>query len=394
MTFISFLNDLGIIPNKGTSYEKNASLNQGQEFMDFNRMHRRKEGKNADALQKTSMDGISSIVENMQNMEPNTSQEKKNNVTEIEKEFNKTLAEYDIVYRQFAEQVLKINVNDKEIKQYFDQVITSSDGNYSYVNDYGFTQKYSDDAWSSNAETCPSDPITVNNNTLSKFQKGIDMGIGQPCNVAGKNIQNEDTLEYAWVDIKGKKHIYSDNLWKKKNESCNIPSISLSKQEYDAIPSGGNMKDTDICQQLKVDPRIIRKMDKLNNKMEKLANEMILQIDNLVIEDVELNNAMREQRTKLNNYITKITKDRNQLNFYNQDYITVMAEEEDSQLLQKSTGMQFFAWMFLVITIFALLLHTFLYQKSNSIDNIVVVVGLIFIFVVCRAIYNKYYYRF
>ena len=43
MNFISFLNDLGIIPNKGTCYEKNASLNQGQEFMDYNRMHLRKE---------------------------------------------------------------------------------------------------------------------------------------------------------------------------------------------------------------------------------------------------------------------------------------------------------------------------------------------------------------
>ena len=36
----------------------------------------------------------------------------------------------------------KTNKKDREIKKYFDEV-TTGDGNYSYVNDYGFTQKYS-----------------------------------------------------------------------------------------------------------------------------------------------------------------------------------------------------------------------------------------------------------
>ena len=73
-------------------------------------------------------------------------------------------------------------------------------------------------------------------------------------------------------------------------------------------------------------------MNKLNDKMEKLAKEMIVEIDHLAIEDIELNMAMNEQRALLNNHITKINKDRDQINFYNQDYITVMAEEEDSFL--------------------------------------------------------------
>ena len=83
MNFMSFLKDLGIIPNKGTSYEKDPALNQGQEFMDFNRMYRRKEGKNLKALQVTSMPGIDSIVENMQNMRSSTSQSKKSIVTKF-----------------------------------------------------------------------------------------------------------------------------------------------------------------------------------------------------------------------------------------------------------------------------------------------------------------------
>lgn len=394
MNFMSFLNDLGIIPNKGTSYEKDPALNQGQEFMDFNRMHKRKEGKKLDALQVTTMPGVNSIVENMQNMRQSTSESKKSVVTKLENEFNKTLAEYDVVYRQFSEDILKTNAKDKEIKKYFDEVITTGDGNYSYVNDYGFTQKYSNDAWSNNVENCPSDPMTVTKDIMSKFQQGSDMGNGQPCDVAGKNIQNEDTKEYAWVDIKGKKHIYSDKLWKSKNENCNIPAVSLSAKEYEAIPSGGNMTSTNNCMQLKVDPKIWKKMNMLNNKMEKLAKEMIIQLDDLAVEDIELNAIMIEQREKMNQYISKIEKDRKQLNFYNQDYITVMAEQEDSELREVSNKYHYIVWVLVVLTIFALMMHNALNPKSNATDTIVVVIGIIFIFVVCRAIYNRYYYRF
>jgi len=79
----------------------------------------------------------------------------------------------------------------------------------------GFTHKYSTDAWSNNNASCPTDAITVDTTTYNTFHTGPDMGQGQPCSIAGKNIKNSTTNEYAWVDIKGYKHIYSSTLWKK-----------------------------------------------------------------------------------------------------------------------------------------------------------------------------------
>ena len=35
--------------------------------------------------------------------------------------------------------------------------------------------------------------MAVTKDIMAKFQQGSDMGNGQPCDVAGKNIQNEDT---------------------------------------------------------------------------------------------------------------------------------------------------------------------------------------------------------
>ena len=55
------------------------------------------------------MPGVTSIIENMQNMKPKLLRQKSNNkVMQIEKEFNKTLAEYQVVYKDFTEQVLKL----------------------------------------------------------------------------------------------------------------------------------------------------------------------------------------------------------------------------------------------------------------------------------------------
>ena len=154
------------------------------------------------------------------------------------------------------------------------------------------------------------------------------------------------------------------------------------------------MTSTNNCMQLKVDPKIWRKMNNLNDKMEKLAKEMMLQLNSLAVEDIELNAIMVEQREKMNKYMSKIEKDRKQLNFYNQDYITVMAEQEDSELRQVSTMYHYIVWLLVILTVFSLLMHNALNPKSNTTDTIVVIIGIVFIFVVCRAIYNRYYYRF
>ena len=92
------------------------------------------------------------------------------------------------------------------------------------------------------------------------------------------------------------------------------------------------MTETKQCNRLKANPEIMKKMYDLNNKMEKLAKEMLSQMDNLDIEDVNINMELNKERAKLNNYITQISKDNSQLNFYNKDKITLYAEEEDSYL--------------------------------------------------------------
>ena len=130
-----------------TSQNIGNSLNQGLEYLNYNKLDVENLRKDLDKLQLTTMNGVGSIVENMENKNdsvPSTN----NKIEKLEDTFNKVLTEYNITYKLFSDELMN-NINtDKDIQQYFGQVITSGDGNYIYVNDYGYTHKYSNDAWS------------------------------------------------------------------------------------------------------------------------------------------------------------------------------------------------------------------------------------------------------
>merc|ERR1711871_907692 len=149
-----------------------------------------------------------------------------------EKEFQKTLVQYNNAYQELSNDRLKKTQTLKKAKQYLGKVISEEDGNYYYVNDYGFTHKYSTDAWNKNNENCPQ---TIKDATSSLFRQGPDMVPGQPCKIAGRNILNETTGEAAWVDIKGYKHIYSEDVWNKKSKSCSSKTISISDDNFKLI---------------------------------------------------------------------------------------------------------------------------------------------------------------
>ena len=62
----SFKNDLGIIPNEGTSYENNANLEQGQQFMEYSRVYSAAIKPHLYKLQLTSSPALQSITEALQ----------------------------------------------------------------------------------------------------------------------------------------------------------------------------------------------------------------------------------------------------------------------------------------------------------------------------------------
>ena len=388
MKITSFLNDLGIIP----SVDKDPSLRQGEKLIDYNNGYKRDVLPSIGLMEETTMPGVGSVVEAMDTQRPKVAVPRNNNdeITQLEDEYNKTLVEYERTYQLFSESVLEMRKKQKDISKYFGQAITSSDGNYKYVNDYGFTHKYSTNAWANNSPTCPSDAITVDDKLLKQFHKGPDMGEGQACGVAGKNVQNQDTNEISWVDIQGRRHVYSEDIWKTKETTCNVPILKLSASEYNAIPEGGAMKSTDSCLQLDIDPAIWSKLMKLNDRLLMLSEVLATKLAELVVEDVELQMALQNMQNKLSQSVTKIKTDRNNIHNYQATMVTTSGELEDATLNQRMRYIQMIAWVFALIAVVALTVRAYTSDGSKVMDYVGVIFAIIIVWVVSHWVYKHY----
>lgn len=385
MRFLSFLNDFGFTPNRGTLVEDDPSLHQGQMLNDFTRHYIRNELPNLNKLQVTGIPGVESIKEAMDIYSPKVSNRSReeDDISKLEDKFNTLLAKYNTTYKLFSERVIDASKIDKEVQQYYGQTITSSDGNYVYINDYGFTHKYSTDAWTNNNVSCPPKSTIVEKSVYNRLQHGPDIVTGQPCGIAGKNITNAKTKEYAWVDIKGYKHIYSEVLWKNKSSSCDLHVTTLTNEEYNAIPSGGTMTSTDTCMQVNIDPVLWNQLMTQNNELLSISRQLSEKMNSSVEKDISLQHVLLETQEKIGNTIHKINKDRNKLN---QAVITIDAEQEDTYLNLHMQYMHMIMWFFLTITVISLTIHAFI--NTPSYTGMVIILILI-LFAIVKWLSNK-----
>ena len=388
MTLTSFLADLGIITRDDNDIANIPSLIQGQESIEFGRKYTRQVTPSLDILQTTSLPGVDSVVEAMDTNRPNVGvrTRKDDDIAAIEDDFNKKLISYAATFKLFSESVMKSNAADKNIKQYFGQAVTTTDGNYSYINDYGYTHKYSTDAWSNNNVSCPSSSINIDDDEYKSMKPGPNIGSGQPCGIAGKNIQNIESSEFAWVDIKGVKHVYSSDLWKSKNESCNVDSISLNDVEYNAIPSGGNMTSVDTCVQLDIDPAIWSRLMKENQALTELSKQLVLKIKDAVSEDSNLRDTTSEAREKLLSIINRMSVDNSKLKSLSKKITVIDAQQEFATTTQRMYYIRLIEWTLLLLIIIILIVQVVVFP-----DSVVgsIIVGIIFAGIIIRLLIEK-----
>jgi len=309
-------------------------------------------------------------------------------ISKLEDEFNKTIVQYAVAYNLFSEAILNSNSINKSLQQFYGQSVTSSDGNYHYVNDYGFTHKYSADDWTSKSSTCSNRSITIDDDTYSQLKTGPDMAAGQPCGIAGTNIQNTTTGEYAWVDIKGYKHIYSSSLWENKVTTCKVPFKPLTSQEYESIPSGGNMTSTDTCMQLDIDIKIWNKITKLNQKLINLSKQLTVKLTNLVVDDVDKRVELKKSIDKMETHRLKLESQQKTIQDQSFKNISIYAKEEDAYLNQRMRYIHMMALLGILIIMIAYTYHSFVSPSTTTQDIVGGLGGLIILLFLLSKLYN------
>lgn len=348
--------DLGIL----NLNNNDPSLKQGLEFDRYQKDYL--DASRYELLERTTTSSLTSVIESMSSNNSNNNTSSVSNksmesISTLDTRFQQLLSEYSTTLRLLNQEVVTKQDNLGTAKNLLGKVVTNTDADKVYVNNYGYTHKYSKDAWDSNDQSCPSNSIEDNGN-LSKLQSGPDMGIGQVCGAAGKNIQNNQTNEMAWVDIKGHKHVYSANIWNSRSVNCKQrETVSLTNDQYNAIPSGNPMTTTEVCRNLDVDPSLYIKLLKLNKQLERLAVELVEEIDKLEVTDAYLNAELQKQKSDINSHLDNLSNDRTTLQRLDNNYITVTAKQDDSKLQYTAENYEYIAWGLTALAIGGITFH-------------------------------------
>ena len=305
----------------------------------------------------------------------------------LQNNFNQLLAEYNQVYKLFSEDLLNKNMSKKKIINYLGKVISDNEGFYYYVNNFGYTHKYTPNAWDDNNESCPHNSISYKGD-INDFKKGHSMVKGQPCNVAGKNIQNISTGEIAWVDIKGTKHIFTSNA--NLPSSCRNKAIKLSSDDYNLIPNGSPMTNTDECISLDVNPIIWKNMQDLEKQIKKESVKLNKQMKQMKIENNDMQQLLNSKRQTLYKNIDTISKSKKDVLQHNNMLVEISGEEDDATLRMKSNYYSYILWILIMVII---IVTTFSYSiKSNeNISGIVYVILALFILMILVSLYNYFF---
>lgn len=115
MTVLSFLNDLGIIPNEGTELENDENLLQGQQLMEYGRGYAAAVNNKFTHLQETSLPKVGTVIEALYSPESLNNNVTTVNMTELtndEKEFHKTMNEYSTTYNMLSHELLESSKKD------------------------------------------------------------------------------------------------------------------------------------------------------------------------------------------------------------------------------------------------------------------------------------------
>lgn len=375
----NLINDIRNVFNNSGS-KNQPILKQGKQFIRYADDYVKVVKPELKIIQQTTSPKLKSIVETLEstNSLSQTNKVPVSNVSQFESEFNRTLVEYSNAYKSFMQELLNKTQTQKKVNQFFGKAVSSADGNYAYVNDFGYTHRYSNDAWLKNDPSCPNTVSPISADDFKSLVQGPDMGLGQACKIAGQNIQNTDTEEVAWVDIKGYKHIYPVEIWKSKESSCNLEPIKISKIAFNNIPSGTPMTNTSLCNKMDLNPVLLGNLNELNNKLVSLAQSMISELNNITVNDKDLNNKLTQKKNELKNYINEFNNQKSS-SFSENDMITLEGERQNSNSYLNYSYYRFIVWFIFLIFIILFILKNLVSNESSNLESVIVILFVIFI---------------
>jgi len=347
-------------------------LAQGVEFRNLNALVIQDNTVCAPELLGYSIPKQPNIIEGFPNPTSGTTK----TITELEAEFTTTLAIYTTKQNLFMLESQNKSATQLKTTPFYGKIVevsgvevsgTTFDFSYAYINNYGYKHQFPNAAsWDQKNNDCSlgvPTPITeASYNSIGR--DAGDMSNGQPC-IAGELITDASSINYAWVDVKGVKHTFTDASKATWHATCRplTEKILTAAHGYDKIPTGPPMKATDACSKTYVSSALEAELSALNTKLTTLAR----QINTARAKEHSTNTQLGVTQTQYWN-----TFKNNANNYYSSTFggattdATLDAKEESSGLFATTNQMHFYIWF-----VFAILLLWYLirvvYKSATSI---------------------------
>ncbi len=332
-----------------------------------------------------------SLVESMSNYNLSSTDKKSiEGLENIENSFNRTLVEYNELYKEFNEDLLNRNQAKKPIIDYLGKNVRTENGAIYYVNNFGYYYWYSPSAWNDGRpEGCPRDYTQLEGELPDELSKGPNVQTGMPCGMAGKVIKNTDNNEYAFIDIKGYKHIFPEGT--EMNSSCaEMNVVDVPSKYYNLIPSGNSMSSTEQCLALDVNPGLWAKLQEINSKLKTQGQQLSTAVSQLNLENEDANNDVMQQQQNLQKYIDEIDDSNKKIIYNNRMLMQMSGEEEDSRLRMTSNYYQYLVWILLMVLILSLTMKSSLGKEGGSINPLTYLIVAIFSLIFIVYLYNRF----
>ena len=161
---LDIFDNLDIFANLGsiirTHDNKQIGLSQGEDFKEFEHKWIQNivayapdltDNNNKNNNVKSIIEGLDESSVEKQNAPVDN--EMKNNINDLENNFNSKIAEYTRIHKLFVEESIENTALQEKTNPLYGKTITADNKNYAYINNFGYKHEYSD-AWASRNNRC------------------------------------------------------------------------------------------------------------------------------------------------------------------------------------------------------------------------------------------------
>lgn len=344
-----------------STLQKDYALKQGIKFNNYQSDYLHIVGtKNLNLINETTMPNLG-FLEPMENRTMNPIQIENNKIKEklrqLELEFNKTLALYTANYERYYNKVLN---QKNELTMYTNKNIKNNNGKKYYVNNHGVTRGYSEEAWNKKPSSCGTNiPTDDSVQAYNSLENGLDYVPGQPCDLDGTVVQNEQGT-IAWIDEKGQKHIYpSREVMEKTQQNGNCPTSirQVTNEVFNMFPNGNEMNEHTTCSSTMYNEEMYNQINNINQKLLNIANEMYQEAVKLDKTEKNVESKNNSMQSELLDNIKSLNNEREILEKLQRKNDTLSGEYQENQLQATSELYKYISMGLLALTIGGITFH-------------------------------------